>query len=153
MAKALIQYDAIASAIKKLRTEAETGIKRITADFLVENFFEDIEALRKRGFNFEEIIDELRSMIAEIVPDTNERSKIFDIKAGTLKVYMSRKRKEMAEKLTSKKSGTVRKTKRVATDKPPKSNPSPDEKPTQPESKSTDSTQHKSRATNLDREL
>lgn len=100
MANGLIEFDVIKSGIKKLRSRAENGIRRITADFLVSNFFEDIEAMRKRGYRFDEILDELNIMLSEAIPEKEERDKIFAIKAGTLKVYMSRKRKQLAEETT-----------------------------------------------------
>lgn len=93
----LIEFDVIQKGIKGLRAQAENGIKRITADFLVNNFFEDIETMKKRGFKYDEILDELNIMLAETVPDKIERDKLFAIKSGTLKVYMSRKRKEAAD--------------------------------------------------------
>lgn len=96
----LIEFDVIQNGIKGLRARAENGIKRITADFLVNNFFEDIEIMKKRGFKYDEILDELNLMLAETVPDKIERDKLFAIKSGTLKVYMSRKRKEVAEAST-----------------------------------------------------
>ncbi len=96
----LIEFDVIQNGIKGLRARAENGIKRITADFLVNNFFEDIETMKKRGFQYDEILDELNLMLAETVPDKIERDKLFAIKSGTLKVYMSRKRKEVAEAST-----------------------------------------------------
>jgi len=65
----LVEFVVIQNGIKGLRARAENGIKRITADFLVSNFFEDIEVLRKRGFNFEEIIDELHILLADTIPE------------------------------------------------------------------------------------
>lgn len=97
MTNDLIKFDDIKNGIIKIRDRAESGIKRITADFLVAHFFEDIEAMRKRGYRYEEIIDELNIMLVETVPDKTERNKLFAIKSGTLKVYMSRKRKEIIE--------------------------------------------------------
>lgn len=97
MANDLIEFDVIKNGIRKIRDRAEIGIKRITADFLVSNFFEDIEVMKKRGYRFDEILDELNIMLAEAIPDKAERNKMFAIKSGTLKVYMSRKRKEIAE--------------------------------------------------------
>ena len=97
MRKDLIDFDVIQNGIKGIRARAENGIKRITADFLVSNFFEDIEVLRKRGFSFEEIIDELHILLAETIPEKDERDKLFAIKSGTLKVYMSRQRKVVTE--------------------------------------------------------
>lgn len=96
----LVKFDVIQNGIKGLRARAENGIKRITADFLVTNFFEDIEVLRKRGFSFEEIIDELHILLAETIPEKIERDKLFSIKSGTLKVYMSRHRKAVLEAAT-----------------------------------------------------
>jgi len=96
----LVEFDVIQNGIKGLRARAENGIKRITADFLVSNFFEDIEGLRKRGFSFEEIIDELHILLSETIPEKDERDKLFSIKSGTLKVYMSRQRKAMLEAAT-----------------------------------------------------
>lgn len=106
MANDLIEFDVIHSGIKRIRDRAENGIKRITAEFLVNNFFEDIEAMKKRGYRYDEILDELNIMLAEVVPEKTERDKMFAIKSGTLKVYMSRKRKQIAEesiKATSEK--------------------------------------------------
>ena len=97
MANDLIEFDVIKNGIRRIRDRAEIGIKRITADFLVSNFFEDIEVMKKRGYRFDEILDELNIMLAEAIPDKAERNKMFAIKSGTLKVYMSRKRKEVAE--------------------------------------------------------
>ncbi|MDD2321233.1 MAG: hypothetical protein PHO83_14410 [Geobacteraceae bacterium] len=97
MANDLIEFNVIKNGIRKIRDRAEIGIKRITADFLVSNFFEDIEVMKKRGYRFDEILDELNIMLAEAIPDKAERNKMFAIKSGTLKVYMSRKRKEIAE--------------------------------------------------------
>jgi hypothetical protein len=115
MANNLVQFDVIKSGIQKLRDRAENGIKRITADFLVNNFFEDIETMRKRGFNYEEILDELNIMLTEHIPQKEERDKIFAITAGTLKVYMSRKRKSIAEGTTkaTKEKQTRKKSKNV----------------------------------------
>jgi hypothetical protein len=103
MANDLIDFIVIQKGIQKIRDRAETGIKRITADFLVNNFYEDIEAMRKRGYRFDEIIDELHLLLAETIPEKAERDKMFAIKPGTLKVYMSRKRQEIAETETTKK--------------------------------------------------
>lgn len=96
----LIEFDVIRNGIRELRARAENGIKRITADFLVNNFFEDIETMKKRGFKYDEILDELYLMLTETVPDKIDRDNFFAIKSGTLKVYMSRKRKDVAEAST-----------------------------------------------------
>ncbi|MBK5275616.1 MAG: hypothetical protein JJE30_11260 [Desulfuromonadales bacterium] len=101
MTNNLIEFEVIKNGIRKIRERAENGIKRITADFLVANFFEDIESMRKRGYRFEEILDELNIMLSEVVPDKLERDKLFAIKSGTLKVYMSRQRKIVAEATAS----------------------------------------------------
>ena len=97
MANDLIEFDVIQSGIKRMRDRAENGIKRITADFLVNNFFEDIEVMKKRGYRYDEIIDELNLLLVETIPEKAERDKVFAIKPGTLKVYMSRKRQQVAE--------------------------------------------------------
>jgi len=99
MANDLIEFDVIQSGIKRMRDRAENGIKRITADFLVNNFFEDIEAMKKRGYRYDEIIDELNLLLIETIPEKVERDKVFAIKPGTLKVYMSRKRAQIAEQV------------------------------------------------------
>jgi hypothetical protein len=97
MVNGLIAFDVIQDGIKRIRDKAEIGIKRITADFLVNNFFEDIEMMKKRGYRYDEILEELNLMLVDVIPDKSERDKMFAIKSGTLKVYMSRRRKEVAE--------------------------------------------------------
>jgi len=115
MANNLVEFEVIKSGIKKLRDRAEKGIKRITAEFLVSNFYEDIETMRKKGFNYEEILDELNIMLTESIPQKEERDKIFAITSGTLKVYMSRKRRQIAEEATKINTGkqTRKKEKRT----------------------------------------
>lgn len=154
----LIEFDVIQNGIKGIRARAENGIKRITADFLVTNFFEDIEVLRKRGFSFEEIIDELHTLLAESIPVKTERDKLFAIKSGTLKVYMSRRRKTLVEaeskatitnqsrknKNVKKESVTIKQTEAAKTDKA---------EPTPLTSNSRIVPTGRARATDLDREI
>ena len=157
MANDLIDFDVIKNGIRKIRDRAESGIKRITADFLVNNFFEDIETMKKRGFHFDEILDELNIMLTEVIPDKSERYKIFSIKSGTLKVYMSRKRKQLAEESISSSKKPARKVinKKKESESPKQKEPAkaiivdPKSQITKPANVPTG----RARATNLDREI
>lgn len=158
MANDLIEFDVIKNGIRKIRDRAENGIRRITADFLVNNFFEDIETMKKRGYSFDEILDELNIMLADVIPDKSERDKMFAIKSGTLKVYMSRKRKQLAEDpITSTSKMPARKqiNKKKVSESPKQKEPTkavmvePKSKITKPANVPTG----RARATDLDREI
>ena len=158
MANDLIEFDVIQSGIKRMRDRAENGIKRITADFLVSNFYEDIEAMKKRGYQYDEIIDELNLLLVETMPEKADRDKVFAIKPGTLKVYMSRKRTQIAEqslKETSEKHIRKKLNKKIVAEetKPKVAANAVNAEPKPQTTKFATVPTGKARATNLDREI
>jgi hypothetical protein len=65
------------------------------------------------------IIDELHILLADTISEKDERDKLFSIKPGTLKVYMSRQRKtvlEAATRVADAKKSRIKKDKKTEVD-------------------------------------